>query len=64
VVDLRSQDIFLSPYFYLQQNDVIYVKPNKYKAQTGEYNQNRSFYISLVSAAVSVATLLVTITKN
>ena len=63
VVDLRSQDVFLSPYFYLQQNDVIYVKPNKYKAQTGEYNQNRSFYISLVSAAVSVATLLVTITR-
>lgn len=63
VVDLRSQDIFTSPYFYLQQNDVVYVKPNKYKAQTGEYNQNRSFYISLVSAAVSVATLLVTITK-
>lgn len=63
VVDLRSEEVFSSPYFYLQQNDVIYVKPNKYKAQTGEYNQNRSFYISLISAAVSVATLIVTITK-
>lgn len=60
-LDLTSQDIFLSPYYYLQQNDVIYVKPNKYKAQTGEYNQNRTFYLSLISTAISVATLVVTI---
>lgn len=62
-LDITSQDIFTSPYFYIQQNDVVYVKPNKYKAATGEYNQNRSFYISLISTAVSVATLIVTITK-
>lgn len=61
--DLKDPDILTSPYFYLQQDDVVYVTPNKYKAQAGEINQNRSFYISLVSVAVSVATLLVTITK-
>ena len=57
------KDIFSSPAFYIRQNDVIYVKPNKYKAQSGEINQNRSFYISLVSTAIAVATLIVTITK-
>ena len=62
-LDLTSQDIYDSPYFYLQQNDVIYVKPNKYRAQAGEISQNRSFYISLVSTAVSVATLIVTLTR-
>ena len=61
--DLKNPDILTSPYFYLQQDDVVYVTPNKYKAQAGEINQNRSFYISLVSVAVSVATLLVTITR-
>ena len=61
--DLKNPDILTSPYFYLQQGDVVYVTPNKYKAQAGEINQNRSFYISLVSVAVSVATLLVTITR-
>ena len=61
--DLKDPGILTSPYFYLQQDDVVYVTPNKYKAQAGEINQNRSFYISLVSVAVSVATLLVTITK-
>ncbi len=62
-LDITSQEIFSSPYYYIQQNDIIYVKPNKYKTATGEYNQNRSFYISLISTAVSVATLIVTITK-
>ena len=47
----------------IQQNDVIYVKPNKYKAQTGEISQNRNFYLSLASTAISVATLIVTLTK-
>ena len=54
---------FTSPYFYLQQDDVVYVTPNKYKAQAGEINQNRTFYLSIVSTVVSVATLIVTITK-
>ena len=63
VLDLTSKDIFNSPAFYLQQNDIVYVKPNKYKAQSGEISQNRSFYLSLISTAVSVATLIITLTK-
>ena len=62
-LDLTSKDLFNSPAFYIQQNDVIYVKPNKYKAQAGEISQNRNFYLSLVGTAISVATLLVTITR-
>lgn len=62
-LDLTSKDIFDSPAFYIQQNDIIYVKPNKYKAQVGEISQNRNFYLSLISTAVSVTTLIVTLTK-
>ena len=62
-LDLTSTDIFNSPVFYLQQNDVVYVKPNKYKAESGEISQNRNFYLSLVGTAISVATLIVTLTK-
>ena len=61
--DLTSKDLFNSPAFYIQQNDVIYVKPNKYKAQAGEISQNRNFYLSLVGTAISVATLIITLTK-
>ena len=62
-LDLTSKDLFQSPAYYLQQNDIIYVKPNKYKAQSGEISQNRSFYVSLFSVGISLATLIVTITN-
>lgn len=61
ILDLTSKDVFNSPAFYLQQNDVVYVKPNKYKAQSAEISQNRSFYLSLVSTAISVVTLTLSI---
>ena len=62
-LDLTSTELFNSPAFYIDQNDVIYVKPNKYKAESGEISQNRAFYISLISTAIAVATLIVTIAK-
>ena len=36
--DLRSSDIFQSPCYYLQQNDIVYVEPNK--AKTGQSRIN------------------------
>lgn len=60
-LDLRSQDVFLSPCFYLEQNDVVIVSPNKYRAATAEINQNRTFWLSITGTAVSLATLIVTI---
>lgn len=62
-LDLRSAECFASPCFYLEQNDVIIVSPNKYKAATAEINQNRSFWISLASTAISLATLVLTVLK-
>lgn len=63
-LDLRSSEIFSSPCFYLEQNDVIIVSPNKYKAATAEINQNRSFWISLASTTISLATLVITIVRK
>lgn len=60
-LDLRSEDVFHSPCFYIEQNDVIIVSPNKSRAATAEINQNRSFWISLASTGISLATLLLTI---
>ena len=60
-IDLRSKEMFASPCYYLQQNDIVYVKPNRYKAATAEINQNRTFWLSLVSSLVSVSTLIVSI---
>ena len=32
-VDLTSRDVFSSPYYYLHPNDIVYIKPKKFKAQ-------------------------------
>ena len=60
-LDIRSSEIFTSPCFYLEQNDIVLVSPNKYRAASAEINQNRSFWISLASTGISFATLLMTI---
>ena len=63
--DLRSSDIFNSPCYYLQQNDIVYVEPNKAKAGQSEINQNKSVgvWLSAASILVSIVSLIVTLTK-
>lgn len=63
--DLRSSDIFNSPCYYLQQNDIVYVEPNKAKAEQTDINQNKSLgvWFGAISALVSIASLIVTLTK-
>lgn len=60
VNDLRSAKLFESPCYYLQQNDIVYVEPNKIKAGQRNINQNTSVstWVSIVSLLVSVAILV------
>ena len=37
--DLRSRDVFQSPDYYLKQNDMVYVEPNRVRAETSVQNQ-------------------------
>ncbi len=57
-VDLRSADLYTSPYYYLQQNDVIYVSPNKVRAIG---STNAGLWLSMVSTVASAATVIVTV---
>jgi polysaccharide export outer membrane protein len=60
-VDLRAANIFDSPVYYLQQNDIIYVMPNKYRSnQTNSAGQAQqiSVWISIASFLMSVAVLV------
>lgn len=58
VFDLTSSDIFKSPYFYLKQNDVIYVEPNKARRSNANYSQSAQFNISVASTVVSAISVL------
>ena len=57
-VDLTDASLLNSPYYYLQQNDVVYVEPNNAQKQGAAYNRNSSVYISIASVLISLAILL------
>ena len=61
LLNLLDSSVFSSPAYYLQQGDVVYVQPNKYRAATAEINQNRSFWISIASTVLTAASLVITI---
>ena len=63
--DLRSSDIFQSPCYYLQQNDIVYVEPNKAKTGQSRINSNNSVgvWLSAVSVLASITSLIVTMFK-
>ena len=44
--DLRSADIFNSPCYYLQQNDIVYVEPNKAKSGQSRITRSESGFLS------------------
>ena len=61
----KAGQLMQSPAFYIQQNDVIYVEPNAYRARQTTVNGNNvlsaSFWISVASLATSITTSVVTI---
>jgi len=57
-VSLNDPDLFKSPYFYMQQNDVVYVEPNKIKIDNSKYNQNNAYKLSTISTVVSMASVI------
>ena len=56
-VNLNKQSVLNSPYFYMKQNDVIYVEPDKTKSI--EFS-NSSNTMPLVVAAISAVAVLAT----
>ena len=57
-LDLRSEEVFTSPYFYLQQNDVVYVEPNQARSTS---NQSIGLWLSMVGTVASAATVVVSV---
>ncbi|MBR5677523.1 MAG: polysaccharide biosynthesis/export family protein [Paludibacteraceae bacterium] len=57
-LDLGDVNLYTSPYYYLQQNDVIYVSPNKVRVVN---SANVGLWLSMVSTVASAATVIVTV---
>lgn len=62
-LNLNDANIINSPYYYLQQNDVVYVEPNKIKAQNSKVGQTTTLWFSATSILVSLTSLLYNILK-
>jgi polysaccharide export outer membrane protein len=60
-LDLTNSEILTSPYFYLRQNDYIYVEPSKSKVASSDAIQNRNFSIATAIGAslISVIAILI-----
>lgn len=58
-VDLTSSDFVNSDFYYLKQNDIIYVEPNKVKVNSAAVGPNISVAISIVSLLITVLALTI-----
>ena len=63
VINLNDANLISSPYYYLQQNDIVYVEPNKVKARNSAVGQTTSLWFSATSILVSLTSLLYNILK-
>jgi polysaccharide export outer membrane protein len=57
-LNLNNSSLFQSPYYYLQQNDIIYVEPNKSKEASSDLTTARN--ISIISSLAGLATIIAT----
>lgn len=57
-IDLTKSDVTSSPYYYLQQNDVVMVQPTSVKESNARYDTNNAYKIQVVSAIVSGASVI------
>lgn len=62
-LNLNDANVISSPYYYLQQNDIVYVEPNKVKARNSGVGQTTSLWLTSTSILISVASLLYNILK-
>ena len=62
-LNLNDANIVNSPYYYLQQNDVVYVEPNNVKAQNSKVGQTTTLWFSATSILISLTSLLYNILK-
>jgi polysaccharide export outer membrane protein len=54
VIDLTKTDFLESPFYFLKQNDIIYVRPNNARVKSSGLVGNASTLVSILSLAVSL----------
>ena len=63
-IDLRNVDLFKSPAYYLQQNDIVYVQPNKYKERQSTVDGKSQWVTSIAISGGSILVSVASIVTN
>ena len=62
-LDISKENIISSPYFFLRQNDELYIKPNNAKTQSADISPRLNVILSVTSFLMSAATFVLFLTK-
>jgi polysaccharide export outer membrane protein len=62
-VDITQADFINSPFYYLAQNDVVYVEPNKNRINAAAVGPNTGVIISVTSLLITIITLIISTTN-
>ncbi|KAA6337244.1 hypothetical protein EZS27_014663 [termite gut metagenome] len=62
-LNLNDVAILTSPYYYLQQNDILYVIPNKTKAKSSDIGTSTTIWFSATSILISIANLFINVLR-
>ena len=62
-LNMNDANIINSPYYCLQQNDIVYVEPHKVKARNTFFGSNTSIFYSVIGITTSLVSLLITVLR-
>ena len=62
-LNMNDANIINSPYYYLQQNDIVYDEPHKVKARNTFFGSNTSIFYSVIGITTSLVSLLITVLR-
>ena len=57
-LDMRDANILNSPYYYLEQRDIVYVEPNEAMAQNAKRGRTTQLWVRGASITISLGSLL------
>ncbi|WP_372474811.1 polysaccharide biosynthesis/export family protein [Capnocytophaga sp. ARDL2] len=58
-IDLTKSDFMFSDFYYLKQNDIVYVEPNKVKVNSSAVGPNVSVMLSILSSVIAIVALAI-----
>lgn len=63
IIDFTDKNLTSSPYYYMQQNDVLYVEPDEIKKKSANVDPNRNLAFQIGGVVLGVASLLITLLR-